>query len=183
MKLLVASDLHGSLPYTNLILEAFEQEGCSHLLLLGDLMYHGPRNPLPTGYAPAEVASALNTYKSRIIAVRGNCDSEVDQMLLDFPMMADYTTISLGTRRVFATHGHLFSPEALPPLVAGDIFISGHIHLLVHEVQNHIHILNPGSIALPKNDLPHTYAVLSEDAFIIKDEHHNIVTQYIFANT
>lgn len=180
MKLLVISDLHGSLTYLQHALEAFEREQCTHLLLLGDLLNHGPRNPLPSGYNPSEVATVLNGYADCIVAIRGNCDSEVDQMLFSFPMLADSTQFFLGERRVFATHGHLFSPDERPPLRAGDIFISGHIHLIVAESQEQVHILNPGSLSLPKNELPHTYATLDAQAFRVFDDTHQLVKTYTF---
>ena len=117
MKLLIASDLHGSAYYCQKLLERIEAEQPDRILLLGDLLYHGPRNDLPRDYAPKQVIPMLNGLKDRIVAVRGNCEAEVDQMVLEFPVMADYTTLLLEEGKLlFATHGHKFNPENLPPL-------------------------------------------------------------------
>lgn len=168
MKFVFLSDIHGSLFYTKKGLEAFQREMGDQLVLLGDEMYHGPRNPLPEEYNPAEVANCLNEYKEKIIAVRGNCDSEVDQLLLEFPMLGDYAVLYTGTRRIFVTHGHIFDENNLPPLSSGDVLIHGHTHLPVAKKQGDIFILNPGSISLPKEEHPHTYGVLENDTFYIK---------------
>lgn len=168
MKLLIASDLHGSAYYCQKLLERVEAEQPDKILLLGDLLYHGPRNDLPRGYAPKEVIPMLNSLKEKIIAVRGNCDAEVDQMVLEFPMMADYTTLWLGKgKSLFATHGHLFSPEqraALPPHSA---FVFGHIHEKHAHWQGDTLILNPGSVALPK-DGSNSYMMYENGTFIAK---------------
>ncbi|MGL4958007.1 MAG: phosphodiesterase [Plesiomonas sp.] len=163
MKLLFASDLHGSVEATERVLQRFEQHQADWLILLGDLMYHGPRNPLPAGYAPAQVAALLNPYKDKIIAVRGNCESEVDQMLLHFPVMADYQQVLLSARRIFLTHGHLYNPQSLPPLAAGDILAYGHTHLPVAEMSGDIIVFNPGSAALPKGGFPASYGLLADN--------------------
>jgi len=170
MKLLIASDIHGSLSAARKVVEAFENEMADYLVFLGDVMYHGPRNPLPDEYDPAGVAKLLNTVQSKVIAVRGNCDSEVDQMLLDFPITAEYQTIPLASGKLFATHGHIFEPATIPASVSrGDIFAFGHIHVPILEVnQAGILVLNPGSAALPKENRPPTYAVISDDKVEIK---------------
>ncbi len=168
MKFVFVSDIHGSLFYAKKGLEAFEREQGEQLILLGDEMYHGPRNPLPKEYNPAEVANYLNEYKEKIIAVRGNCDSEVDQMLLDFPILGDYAVLYTGTRRVFVTHGHIFNEDNLPPLSEGDVLIHGHTHIPVAKKQEDIFIVNPGSVSLPKEGHPNTYGVLEDDTFYIK---------------
>jgi len=170
MKLLVASDIHGSLSAARHVVEAFEKEQADYLVFLGDAMYHGPRNPLPDEYAPAKVAELLNTVKEKVIAVRGNCDSEVDQMLLDFPIMAEYQNIPFVNGKLFATHGHIFEPATIPASVnRGDIFAFGHIHVPILEMNEAgILVLNPGSAALPKEDHPPTYAVISDDKIEIK---------------
>jgi len=171
MKLLITSDIHGSLSATKKVLEAFKKEQADYLIFLGDALYHGPRNPLPDEYNPAEVANLLNTIKNKIIAVRGNCDSEVDQMLLHFPITAEYQTIPLThVRKLFATHGHIFEPTTMPENVeSGDIFAFGHIHLpILEKNEAGFLILNPGSAALPKEDHPPTYAVISSDKVEIK---------------
>lgn len=151
MKLMIVSDIHGS--YVNLkkVLDIYEEEQMDGLVLLGDLLYHGPRNPLPEGYDPKAVAALLNAYKNKIIcSVRGNCDSEVDQMMIEFPILADYSQIYIDGHRLFLTHGHLFDHEHLPPLNPGDAFIHGHFHKPVATKVDDIVIFNPSSISLPK---------------------------------
>jgi len=134
MKIFFASDIHGSPACLTMALDAFTREKAGVLVLLGDLLYHGPRNPLPGDYDPAKTAAMLNEYREHIVAVRGNCDSEVDQTLLDFPIMADHSTILDGTTRLFLTHGHLFSLDSLPPLPAGSVFVFGHTHVPMAEI-------------------------------------------------
>jgi uncharacterized protein len=168
MKLLIASDIHGSYFYAKKLVEKMNEEGADRLILLGDLLYHGPRNPLPQDYQPAEVASLLNSIKDQIIAVRGNCDSEVDQMVLEFPMRADYTQVMIDGRILFLTHGHIYHPDHLPQLPLGSVFMFGHIHLPIIEKQNGIFILNPGSITLPKQEHPNTYTIYHEGVIQIK---------------
>lgn len=160
MKWLIASDIHGSAHWCRLLLEAFEHENADRLVLLGDLLYHGPRNTLPEEYAPMEVAAMLNGYKDKILAVRGNCDAEIDQMVLDFPMMADYTVVDAGEKMIFVTHGHLYSSDNLPPLAKGGILLHGHTHVPVCEQHDEYLYLNPGSVSIPKNDTPHSYMTL-----------------------
>ena len=168
MKLLIASDLHGSAHYCKQLLARIDAEQPEKVLLLGDLLYHGPRNDLPRGYAPKEVIPLLNGLKDKIIAVRGNCDAEVDQMVLEFPMMADYTTLVLENgRTLFATHGHLFDPDHLPPLPAGSAFAFGHIHVKHAERKGDTLILNPGSVSIPK-DGSHSYMVYENGTFTAK---------------
>lgn len=162
MKLMFASDLHGSLPATEKVLALFEGQGFDRLILLGDLMYHGPRNPLPEGYAPAQVAERLNDVADRVIAVRGNCDSEVDQMLLTFPIEATWQQVVLNERRLFLTHGHHYHPQKLPPLCAGDVFVYGHTHIPQAEKQGDVFLFNPGSASLPKGGYPASVGVLEE---------------------
>lgn len=139
------------------------------MVLLGDLLYHGPRNPLPKDYEPSSVLALLNSYKDKIISVRGNCDSEVDQMVLAFPMLADYTILFDGTRRIFATHGHLYNEDQMPPLEDGDMLIHGHTHIPVAKEVKGRYIVNPGSISLPKENNPNSYGVLEDGVVTIKD--------------
>ncbi|MBH2983444.1 phosphodiesterase [Serratia marcescens] len=160
MKLMFASDIHGSLPATERVLELFKQNGADWLILLGDLLNHGPRNALPAGYQPAQVAERLNRYSDKIIAVRGNCDSEVDQMLLTFPIEAPWQQVLLQKRRLFLTHGHLYHPSALPPLSRGDVLAYGHTHLPQAERQGEIYCFNPGSVSIPKGGFPASYGML-----------------------
>ncbi len=159
MKLFIASDLHGSAVWCKKMLEAFENSEADRLLLLGDLLYHGPRNDLPDGYSPKEVLAMLNAYADRVLCVRGNCDAEVDQMVLEFPIMADYAVISDGNATIFATHGHKFGPDSPPPLLEGDILLYGHIHIPVNRKNGRFIEVNPGSASLPKQNSPHSYAV------------------------
>lgn len=126
MKLMIASDIHGSSYYCRKMIEAYRQEEADRLLLLGDLLYHGPRNNLPRDYNPKEVISMLNEIKNELLCVRGNCDTEVDQMVLDFPILAEYCLLELDGRTIFATHGHNFNPDNLPMLKEGDILLNGH---------------------------------------------------------
>lgn len=169
MKIFFVSDIHGSIYYLKKAIEKFEEEKPDQIVVLGDVMYHGPRNPLPKDYNPSEVADLLNSYKSLIIAVRGNCDSEVDQMLIEYPMMSDYTIINMNGYKIFATHGHIYDKSNMPELIKGDVFIHGHWHLPMAENKDGIFILNPGSIALPKGGFSNSYAILDNDEFIIKD--------------
>ena len=169
MKLMIASDLHGSAAYGQALLEALDREGAQRLLLLGDLLYHGPRNDLPQGYAPKEVLAMLNARKDRLLCVRGNCDGEVDQMVLDFPILAEYAILYLGGRMVFATHGHRYHLGALPPLQPGDILLHGHTHVPAWEPfgQENLY-LNPGSVSMPKEGSARGYLVWEAGTFLWK---------------
>ncbi len=160
MKILIASDIHGDLDSARRVVNAFENEGCDKILLLGDILYHGPRNNLPATYSPKEVIALLNGYKDKILAVRGNCDTEVDQMVLEFPILADYAYISVDGLQIFATHGHHHNTATPPPLSEGDILLHGHTHVLkCEEFGNKNTYINPGSVALPKESNPRTYAI------------------------
>lgn len=150
MKYMFASDIHGSAYYCKKMLEAYDKEKADRLVLLGDILYHGPRNDLPKDYAPKEVIALLNERKDDLYVVRGNCDAEVDQMVLKFPIMADYCIIMDGERTIYASHGHIYNENNLPPLKNGDIFIHGHTHVLRAEKRETYTILNPGSVSIPK---------------------------------
>lgn len=169
MKIFFISDIHGSLYYLQRALDRYKEEEASYIVILGDALYHGPRNPLPDQYNPQAVANLLNQYKHKIIAIRGNCDSEVDQMLLEYPMMSDYSIILYNDRRLFLTHGHIYNRDNLPSLNDNDILIHGHTHVPVAEKHNEIYVLNPGSITLPKENNTNTYAILENSLFQIKD--------------
>ena len=170
MKILFASDIHGSAHWCEALLEAFAEEGANKLVLLGDLLYHGPRNDLPTGYDPKKVFAMLNGLKEKIIAVRGNCDSEVDQMVLEFPMMADYALLEACGRTLFLTHGHLYNTENLPLLKKGDLLLNGHFHApCFKELENGAYYANCGSTALPKEDTPHSYLVYEDGELTFKE--------------
>lgn len=173
MKLLFVSDIHGSVFYLKKAIEVFEKEKADQMIILGDLLYHGPRNPLPKEYNPKEVLTILNQYKDKIISVKGNCDSEVDQMVLEFPIMAEYSIIFNGKKKVFATHGHKFNKDNVPNISDGDILIHGHTHIPVAERLDNIILLNPGSISLPKENNPNSYGIMTDTRFEIKDFDNN----------
>lgn len=177
MKYLFASDIHGSAYYCRKLLDAFREEQAERLVLLGDLLYHGPRNDLPREYAPKEVIALLNEHKNKIYAVRGNCEAEVDQMVLEFPVMADYCILSIDGRTFYATHGHIYNQDNLPPLQEGDILIHGHTHVLKAQQMDGYILLNPGSVSIPKEGNPATYAVLENSIFTIKDFDGNTVRE------
>ena len=163
MKWLIASDIHGSAYYCEKLLSAFEAERADKLLILGDVLYHGPRNDLPEGYAPKKVIAMLNGIKDKIMCVRGNCDTEVDQMVLDFPVLADYGILTVGNRLIYATHGHKYNPDTLPPLQKGDVLLYGHIHVPKCYENDGILILNPGSVSIPKENSEHSYMTLEDN--------------------
>ena len=166
MKLMIASDIHGSALWCGQLLEAFRAEEADRLLLLGDILYHGPRNDLPEGYAPKAVIDMLNGEKERIFCVRGNCDTEVDQMVLEFPVLAEYCILNGGQRLIYATHGHNFNQQKLPPLRQGDILLHGHTHVPAWEpFGNGNFYFNPGSVSIPKADSTHGYMTLEQDTF------------------
>ncbi len=170
MKWMIASDLHGSAYYCRKMLEAFEREGVDRLFLLGDLLYHGPRNDLPRGYAPKEVIPLLNGKKEKLLCVRGNCDAEVDQMVLEFPVLADYAVLPVGRRLIYATHGHIYHVKNLPPLAPGDVLLHGHTHVPAWTEfgQGNLY-LNPGSVSIPKENSPHSYMTLEENTMQWKE--------------
>ncbi len=168
MKYLIASDIHGSAKYCRMLLDAYAGEQADRLILLGDLLYHGPRNDLPEEYAPKEVLRMLNAHASEILCVRGNCEAEVDQMVLSFPVMAEYALLSLGGRLVYLTHGHHAGRDNPPPLQPGDLLLCGHTHIPACEAIGDIRYLNPGSVAIPKNGTPHSYMTLENGCFLWK---------------
>lgn len=159
MKLMIASDIHGSSYYCRKMIEAYRQEEADRLLLLGDLLYHGPRNNLPRDYNPKEVISMLNEIKKELLCVRGNCDTEVDQMVLDFPILAEYCLLELDGRTIFATHGHNFNPDNLPMLKEWDILLNGHTHIPANQNMGTYTYMNPGSISIPKEGSAHGYMI------------------------
>lgn len=176
MKTLIISDVHGShLRLQDTLNTPFDY---SHVILVGDLMYHGPRNPILSDYNPAEVANILNAIKKPILAVRGNCDSEVDQMLLNFPMMQDYGILKTSHHTVFVTHGHVLEPGKDATNTHADIFISGHTHLPGFQNFGNTLCLNPGSISLPKADNPPTYAIMDDQQIVIYTLEHKVFLAY-----
>ena len=165
MKWMIASDLHGSAFYCKKMLEAFEIERADRILLLGDLLYHGPRNDLPKDYSPKAVAAMLNGVKEKIFCVRGNCEAEVDQMMLEFPVLADYALIQAENRLVFATHGHKYNENNLPSLSKGDILLHGHTHIPKCAPHEDYICINPGSVSIPKEESWHGYMTFSGGVF------------------
>jgi len=168
MKLMFASDIHGSALYCEKMLEAYKCENAEKLCLLGDILYHGPRNDLPDGHAPKKVIAMLNEAKNELLCVRGNCDTEVDQMVLEFPVLADYAVLFVDGRSFFLSHGHHHNPDELPPLKKGDVLINGHSHVLKAFEKDGIHCLNDGSVSLPKEENPRSYMIYENGVFVIK---------------
>lgn len=167
MKLIIASDIHGSAYWCRKLMEVTERENPDKLVLLGDLLYHGPRNDLPRDYAPKQVIPMLSRHKEKIIAVRGNCEAEVDQMVLPFPCMADFSILLLDGKTFYLTHGHHHNPDNLPPLEAGSVFLYGHTHVKIDEVRKGIRCLNPGSVSIPK-DGSHSCLIYDRGEFSVK---------------
>lgn len=151
MKFVIASDIHGSAYWCAKLVELIETEQPDKILLLGDLLYHGPRNDLPRDYAPKQVIPMLSRYQEKILAVRGNCEAEVDQMVLPFPCMAPFAMLMADGVSFYLTHGHHENPDNLPPLEQGSIFLSGHTHVKMDEVRNGMRCVNPGSVSIPKD--------------------------------
>lgn len=174
MKWMIASDIHGSEYYCRELCAAYDREKADRLLLLGDILYHGPRNDLPREYNPKKVIELLNARKQNILCVRGNCDTEVDQMVLEFPILADYCVIAEEKQLIYATHGHIFHEDHLPPLHKGDILLHGHTHVpkcVEHEEYTY---MNPGSVSIPKEGSWHGYMILENGHFLWKDLDGNI---------
>ncbi|KAB1443101.1 phosphodiesterase [Pseudodesulfovibrio senegalensis] len=177
MKILFIGDLHGNAPRTRQLLDIADTANVDMIALLGDILYHGPRNPLTEGYDPKATAQMLNRYKQKIVSVRGNCDSEVDQTLLEFPMTCDFAWLVADGKRMFLTHGHLWSPSNLPPLMPGDVFASGHVHFPSARVENGIHIWNPGCPCLPKEGSVAGYGLYENGVFRAMDMDGNTVLE------
>ena len=169
MKWMIASDIHGSAHYCRQLLAALERERADRLLLLGDLLYHGPRNDLPQGYDPKEVIALLTSVKNQVFCVRGNCEAEVDQMVLPFPVLADYCLLEQKGHVIFATHGHHYNLETPPLLQPGDVLLHGHTHIPAKDNSLGFWYLNPGSVAIPKENSPHSYMTREDGLFLWKD--------------
>ena len=167
MKFVIASDIHGSAFWCEKLMAVIGEVKPDQILLLGDLLYHGPRNDLPRDYAPKKVIPMLSAYKDKIICVRGNCEAEVDQMVLPFSCMADCALVSADGLTLYLSHGHHHSPDNLPPLGEGAVFLSGHTHVKLDEVKNGIRCLNPGSVSIPK-DGSHSCLVLDNGQFTFR---------------
>ncbi len=178
MKLMFASDFHGSAYYCKKTIDIFKEESAERLILLGDILYHGPRNPLPKDYDPKEVAQMLNDIKEKLLCVQGNCDSAVDQMVLEFPILAEYATIYEKGKVFFLTHGHKYNIETPPLLNKGDILIHGHTHVpTVYDTKSFIYI-NPGSVSLPKENSDNSYMIYEDGCFTIKSLDGKIINKY-----
>ncbi len=181
LKYFIASDIHGSAFWCRKMLDAFAASGAKKLILLGDILYHGPRNDLPKDYAPKQVIAMLNPLKDRIYAVRGNCEAEVDQMVLDFPVLAEYALFALNGLSIFATHGHIYHEDHLPPLSDGEVLLQGHTHLLQATKKERdgltFYQVNPGSVSIPKGGNPNSYAILEDTTFTIFDFEGNKLEQ------
>lgn len=167
MKLVIASDIHGSAFWCEKLMELIEAEQPDRVILLGDLLYHGPRNDLPRDYAPKKVIPMLSALKNKIIAVRGNCEAEVDQMVLPFPCLAEFSQLLLDGKTFYLTHGHHANPDNLPPLPAGSVFLFGHTHVKLDEVRGGIRCLNPGSVSIPK-DGSHSCLIYENGEFFVR---------------
>lgn len=183
MKIMIASDIHGSAYYCRKMLEAYKKEKADKLLLLGDILYHGPRNDLPKDYQPKEVLAMLNEVKEEILCVRGNCDTEVDQMVLEFPVLADYAILYVDEKMIFATHGHHFYPANPPMLKEGDILLNGHTHVPKCEIcttkeGKSFLYMNPGSVSIPKENSAHGYMTLEDGTFLWKNLDGEVYDQY-----
>lgn len=173
MKWMIASDIHGSASSCIALLEQYQKEGAQKLILLGDLLYHGPRNDLPDEYRPKEVITRLNQVKNELLCVRGNCEAEVDQMVLEFPVMAEYALLWIDGLTIFAVHGHHYNQDQLPPLKNGDILLNGHTHVPALERKERkeggwYYYLNPGSAAIPKNGNEKSYMIYENHVFTLK---------------
>lgn len=178
MKWFIASDIHGSAYFCEKLIERYKAEKADKILLLGDILYHGPRNDLPRDYNPKAVIGLLNELKNDILCVRGNCDTEVDQMVLHFPILADYCIITHETKVIYATHGHIFNKEHLPPLNKGDILLHGHTHIPVCEQYDNFTYINPGSVSIPKENSHHGYMIFEDGVFYWRDLDGNVINEY-----
>jgi putative phosphoesterase len=182
MKLLIASDIHGDAACCKALLDVFEKEKAEKILILGDILYHGPRNDLPEGYAPKKVIEMLNNVADKLLCVRGNCDTEVDQMVLNFPVLSDTAFVYDGGAdlTLFMSHGHKYSPDNMPPVSGHTIFLYGHTHLLGKTEKDGISCVNPGSISLPKGGNPKSYAMYENGSITIKDFDGKALERYDF---
>ena len=172
MKLVIASDIHGSAYYCEKLLERFQKEGAEKLLLLGDLLYHGARNALPRDYSTLKTAELLNSVKDRLLCIKGNCDSEVDTLVLEFPVEADFAYFEVAGKTAVAAHGHKMPAR----LKKGDLLLNGHFHVPAFEERENCTYINCGSVSIPKEDSPHSYLVITDGTL----EWKNVETGEVF---
>lgn len=165
MKIMIASDIHGSIYYAQRLVEKYRESCAERLVLLGDILYHGPRNDLPRDYNPKKVTELLNSISDQILCIRGNCDTEVDQMVLTFPILADYAVLFLDGKLYYLTHGHKYGFDNFPNIKAGDAIIQGHTHIPVTETRNGILCINPGSVSIPKEGSKHQCLLYDNGVF------------------
>lgn len=177
MRLMFASDIHGSEYCTKKLVERYRALNCDKLILLGDILYHGPRNDLPQGYEPKGVISLLNEMSDEILCVRGNCEAEVDQMVLDFSCMSESLVLFERGRMFFITHGHKFNKESLPALKSGDVLIHGHTHVQTVENFGDSIYINPGSVSIPKENNPPSFMIYEDGVFTIYDFDMNVLNE------
>ena len=168
-KIMFASDLHGSSFYVEKMFKIYKEKNCDTLVLLGDLLYHGPRNDLPDGYEVKNVAKILNSIGDQIIAVKGNCDGEVDQNMFDFPILQENALISIDSYNFFATHGHRYNEENLPPYKNIDILLNGHFHIPAFNKHSEYIYINPGSVSIPKQNTKHSIIIYENKKFQFVD--------------
>ena len=168
MKIVIASDIHGSAYFCELLMNAIKEEKPDKIIFLGDILYHGPRNDLPKDYAPKKVIEMLNPLKDKILSVRGNCEAEVDQMVLEFSVLEDYKTFWFGDKKAVLTHGHL-SDDRLPDMKNFDILLNGHTHIPKCEKKENYIFMNPGSVSIPNENSPHSYMVFEDNEFLWKN--------------
>jgi putative phosphoesterase len=161
-KIMIASDIHGSAYYCKLMLDCYKKEEADLLVLLGDILYHGPRNDLPRDYAPKEVIAMLNPLADQILAVRGNCDTEVDQMVLDFNVLCEQAHLYVNDEHLVLVHGHKLEGTSMPALRQGDYLICGHTHIPKFEAKSNYTYVNPGSVSIPKEGSCHSYLIFDK---------------------
>ena len=179
MKWLVASDIHGSAFYCKKLMESFEKEKADRMLLLGDILYHGPRNDLPKDYNPKQVIAMLNERRNDIYCIRGNCDTEVDQMVLEFPILADYCVIANNKQMIYATHGHIYNEKNYPPMHKGDILLQGHTHVPAYLEKDGFIFMNPGSASIAKENSHHGYMLIEGNKYQWKDFNGTVVKEVV----
>ena len=179
MKLLIASDIHGSSLYCEQLMEAYKEEKPDKVLFLGDILYHGPRNDLPDVYDTKAVVKMLNSIADQILCVCGNCDCDVDQMVLNFPILSDYALLYIDGVTIYATHGHVYNQNNKLPGMKG-ILLCGHTHVPAIEEYEDFTYLNPGSVSIPKKGSKHSYMVFENGTFLWKDlETRQVYQEYV----